>query len=57
MIKFDKSKKIGLSDLALQNIRFYQFQSKTDEEAKLEDLRIQGALEQENCLKGIMGSR
>jgi hypothetical protein len=57
MIKFDKSKKIGPSDLALQNIRFYQFQSKTDEEAKLEDLRIQGALEQENCLKGIKGSR
>jgi hypothetical protein len=42
MIKFGKSKKTGLSGLPFQNIRFWQFQSKTEEGAKLEDLKIQG---------------
>jgi hypothetical protein len=45
MIKFGKSEKIGLSDLSFQNIIFWQFQNKTKECAKLEELKIQGVLE------------
>jgi hypothetical protein len=53
MTKFGKSKKTKLSGLLFQNIRFWQFQSKAKEEAKFEDLKIQGVLKQENGLKGI----
>jgi hypothetical protein len=42
---------------ANQSVRFWQFQSKTEEGAKLEDLKIQGVLKQENELKGIKGPR
>jgi hypothetical protein len=44
MTKFSKSGKIGLSGLPLQNIWIWQFQSKTEEGAKLVDLNIQGVL-------------
>jgi hypothetical protein len=44
MIKFGKSEKIGLSGLGNQSIRFWQFQDKIKEEAKLEDLKIQECL-------------
>jgi hypothetical protein len=44
MAKFGKSRKIGLFDLPKQSIQFWQFQSKTEEEAKLEDLKIQDVL-------------
>jgi hypothetical protein len=36
---------------------FQQFQSKAKEEAKFEDLKIQGVLEQEKELKSIKGPR
>jgi hypothetical protein len=57
MTKFGKSRKIKLSSLLFRNIRFQQFQSKAKEEAKFEDLKIQGVLKQEKGLKGIKGSR
>jgi hypothetical protein len=44
MTKFSKSGKTGLSGLPLQNIWIWQFQSKTEEGAKLVDLNIQGVL-------------
>jgi hypothetical protein len=55
--KFGKAEKTGLSSLPTRGIWFYQFQSKTEEGAKLEDLKIQCVLKQENGLKGIKGSR
>jgi hypothetical protein len=51
MTKYGKSRKTGLTGLP------NWFQSKTEEGAKLEDLKIQGVLEQENGLKGIMRPR
>jgi hypothetical protein len=40
-----------------RSIQFWQFQSKTEEGAKLEDLNIQGGLKQEKELKGIKGPK
>jgi hypothetical protein len=57
MTKFGKTGKTGMSDLPNWSIRFWQFQSKTNKKAKLEDLKIQGVLKQEKILKGIKGSR
>jgi hypothetical protein len=57
MTKFGKVGKIGLSNLSNQSIPFWQFQSKPEEGAKLEDLNIQGVLKQEKGLKGIKGPR
>jgi hypothetical protein len=57
MTKFGKSGKTGLSGLLFQNIRFWQFQSKSKEEAKFKDLKIQGVLKQEKGLKGNKGPR
>jgi hypothetical protein len=57
MTKFGKARKIGLSNLPNQSIPFWQFQSKPEEGAKLEDLNIQGVLKQEKGLKGIKGPR
>jgi hypothetical protein len=53
MAKFGKFGKTRLSGLPFWNIRFWQFQSKTEERAKLEDLKVQGILKQEKGLKGI----
>jgi hypothetical protein len=44
MTKFGEFEKIRLSSLLFWNIRFQQFQSKVREEAKFEDLKIQGVL-------------
>jgi hypothetical protein len=57
MTKFGKAEKTGLSGLPNQSIRFWQFQSKTKEWAKLEDLKIQGVFKQEKGLKGIKRPR
>jgi hypothetical protein len=57
MTKFGKAVKIGLSSFPNQSIWFWQLQSKTEEGAKLEDLKIQCILKQENGLKGIEGPR
>jgi hypothetical protein len=57
MTKFGKSEKTGLSGLLFQDIWFRQFQRKAKEDAKFEDLKIQGILKQENGLKGIKGLR
>jgi hypothetical protein len=51
MTKFGKSEKTGLSSLLFQNIRFWQFQVKTKEGAKLEDLKIQRILRHEKGLR------
>jgi hypothetical protein len=48
MIKFDKSKKIELFGFLFRTIQFYQFQGKTKEGTKLEDLKIQGVGGMEN---------
>jgi hypothetical protein len=47
MTKFGKSEKIGPSGFSFRTVQFRQFQSKAKEEAKLEDLKIQGVLKQE----------
>jgi hypothetical protein len=57
MTKFGKSGKAGLSNLPLRNIRFWHFQSKTEEGAKIEDLKIQCVLKQENGLKRHQGTK
>jgi hypothetical protein len=57
MTKFGKAEKTELSGLPNRSIRFWQFQSKTEKRAKLEDLKIQGVLKQENGLKDIKGPR
>jgi hypothetical protein len=57
MTKFGKSGKMGPSGFPFRTIRFWQFQSKAKEEANLEDLKIQGVLEQEKGLKDIKGPR
>jgi hypothetical protein len=57
MTKFGKAEKTRLSGLPNQSIRFLQFQTKPEEGAKLEDLKIQGVLKQENGLIGIKGQR
>jgi hypothetical protein len=51
MIKFSKSGKIGLFGLLFQNFQFLQFQNKAKEAAKLQDLKIQRVLKQENGLR------
>jgi hypothetical protein len=57
MIKSGKSVKIGLSDLRNRSIRFWQFQNKIKEEAKLEDLKIQECLKLGKGKQGIKGPR
>jgi hypothetical protein len=51
MTKFGKSGKIGPSDFPFRTVRFWQFQGKTKEEAKLEDSKIQCVFKQEKGLK------
>jgi hypothetical protein len=55
MTKFDKSKETGPSGFLLRTMRFRQFQGKTKEGAKVEDLKIQYVLKYEKGLEGIKG--
>jgi hypothetical protein len=57
MTKFSKSGKIGLYGLLFQNIRFRQLQSEAKEEAKFEDLKIQGVLKQEKGAQMHQGTK
>jgi hypothetical protein len=57
MTKFGMARKIGLSGLPNRSIQFWQFQSKIEEGAKLEDLKIQDVLKQGKGLKRIKGPR
>jgi hypothetical protein len=57
MIKSGKSIKIGLYDLGNRSIRFWQFQNRIKEEAKLEDLKIQECLNLGKGKQGIKGPR
>jgi hypothetical protein len=57
MTKFGKSEKIGPSGFSFRTVRFRQFQSKAKEEAKLEDLKIQGVLKQEKGAKRHQGTK
>jgi hypothetical protein len=57
MIKFDKSKKTGLSDFLFQNIRFWQFQGKAKKGAKIKDLKISGVLKHGKILRSIKEPR
>jgi hypothetical protein len=57
MTKFGKSGKIRLSSLLFRNIWFCQFQDKTKEGARLEDLKIQRVLWHEKGLKSIKEAR
>jgi hypothetical protein len=41
MAKFDKAEKTRLSDVGFWSIRFLQIQRRIEEEAKLENLKIQ----------------
>jgi hypothetical protein len=53
MTKFGKTRKTEPSGFLFWTIWFRQFQSKTKEGAKLEDLKIQDVLKNEKGLKGI----
>jgi hypothetical protein len=53
MTKFGKRGKTRLSSLPFWNIRFWQFQGKTKEGAKLKDLKIRCVLRHGKGLKGI----
>jgi hypothetical protein len=55
MTKFDKSEETGPSGFLLRTMRFWQFQGKTKEGAKVEDLKIQYVLKYEKGLEGIKG--
>jgi hypothetical protein len=57
MTKFDKAEKIGCSGFLFRIIRFWQFQSQTEEGAKLEDLKIQWEFKYEKGRQGMEGSR
>jgi hypothetical protein len=57
MTKFGKVEKIRRSGLLNRSIRFCQFQNKTEEGVKIEDLKIQDVLKQENGLKDIKRPR
>jgi hypothetical protein len=41
MIKFGKAEKTGCYDFLFRIVRFWQFQSQTEEGGKVEDLKIQ----------------
>jgi hypothetical protein len=49
MTKFGKVGKTGPFGFLLRTIWFWQFQNKTMERVKFEDLKSQGILEQERC--------
>jgi hypothetical protein len=53
MTKFGKSGKTRLSGLLFRDIWFWQFQVKTKEGAKLEDLETQGVLRHGKGLRNI----
>jgi hypothetical protein len=57
MTKFGMSEEIGPSGFLLRNIRFWQFQGKTKEWAKLDDLMVQGVLRHGKELKSIKKPR
>jgi hypothetical protein len=57
MTKFGKSGKTRLSGSLFRNIRFWQFQYKTKEGIRLEDLKIQGVLRHAKGLKSIKKPR
>jgi hypothetical protein len=53
MNKFGESRKIRLSGFLFRNIRFWQFQCKIKEKAKLDDLKIQGILRHGKRIRSI----
>jgi hypothetical protein len=55
--KFGKTKKIGCSGFLFRIVRFWQFQVKTKEGAKLKDLKIKGVLRHGKGLWNIMEQR
>jgi hypothetical protein len=57
MIKFGKSRKIGLSGFAFRNIWFLQVQKRTKAGAKLDDLKIQGCFEAWKMRKKHQGAK
>jgi hypothetical protein len=57
MNKFGESGKTRLSSFLFQNIWFWQFQDKTKEGAKLEDLKIQDVLGHGKGLRSIKEPR
>jgi hypothetical protein len=57
MRKFDKAKKTRCSGFWFRTFRFWQFQGKVKNGAKLEDLKIQGSFEHERGRQGIKGPR
>jgi hypothetical protein len=57
MTKFGLAGKTGCFDFLFWTVRFWQFQNMNNTWAKLEDLKIQDVLKQEEGLKGIKGLR
>jgi hypothetical protein len=57
MTKFGKAEKIGCSGFLFWIVWFWQFQYKTKEGARLEDLKIQGILRHGKGLKSIREPR
>jgi hypothetical protein len=56
MAKFGKAEKTGCSGFLLRIVQFWQFQTQTDEGAKIEDLKIQGEFKHEKWRQGTNGS-
>jgi hypothetical protein len=57
MDKFGKAGKTGYFGFLFWTVQFWQSQNMNRTGAKLEDLKIQGVLKQEDGLKGIKGPR
>jgi hypothetical protein len=57
MVKFGKAEKTGCSGFLFQIVRFWQFQVKTKEGAKFEDLKIQCVLRHGKGLRSIKEPR
>jgi hypothetical protein len=57
MVKFGKAEKTGCSGFLLRIVQFWQFQTQTDEGAKIKDLKIQGEFKHEKWRQGTEGPR
>jgi hypothetical protein len=55
MTKFDKAEKIGCFNFLFRIVRFWQFQTQTEEGAKIKDLKIQGEFKHGKGRQGTEG--
>jgi hypothetical protein len=57
MTKFDKAEKTGCSGFLFQIVRFWQFQTQTEEGDRIEDLMIQEEFKHGKGRQGTKGPR